>query len=96
MTEYRIQATDKQVVGLQWVAAKHGLPAEEYLQKVISPVLDDYARQRAAATERADLAIWQKVKDSELVKNAVEVELGVQAEAAAAPEETVPPEEPKA
>jgi len=55
----------------------------------------EWGRAMASEAKVTDFETWQKVKDSELVKNAVEVELGVQAEAVAALAEEVPAEEPK-
>ena len=69
---------------------------------IINGLRTEWARGIVSQAKQTDFETWQRVKGSEIVKNAVEVELGAQAEAAevAAQEaavlaEEATPEEPK-
>ena len=59
------------------------------LEGIIAGLRTEWARAMASEARSTDFETWQRVKDSELVKNAIEVELGAQAEAAAAVESKV-------
>jgi hypothetical protein len=65
------------------------------LDGIITGLRTEWARAMASEAKQTDFETWQKVKDSEIVKNAVEVELGAQAEAAAAVESKVTSGEPQ-
>jgi len=65
------------------------------LEGIIAGLRVEWGRAMASEAKVTDFETWQKVKDSEIVKNAVEVELGAQAEAAAAVESKVTSGEPQ-
>jgi hypothetical protein len=86
MAEHMIKLSDAEETYL----TSHGSTFEG----IIDGLRVEWARAMASEAKAVDFETWQKVKDSEVVRNAVEVELGAQAEAVTL-SATSPPEEPK-